>query len=125
MSIEINKDFVAELSEAALRALVKTGDALRTEVIEAQVVPRAGGALQDTSFIEKDEDAGTVRLVFNQPYAEHLYRHPEYTFNRGEKDGGSTGNLNARGEWLEPWISGEKADRPAEIFVAQLKKELE
>lgn len=30
MSIEINKDFVAELSEAALRALVKTGDALRT-----------------------------------------------------------------------------------------------
>ena len=124
MSIEINKNFVAELSEAAFRALVKTGDALRTEVIEAQVVPRRQGTLQDTSFIEADESAGAVRLIFNQPYAEHLYRHPEYNFNRGKKDSGSTGNPNARGEWLEPWISGEEAGRSAEIFAAQLKEEM-
>ena len=117
MSIEINKNFVAELSEAAFRALVKTGDALRTEVIEAQVVPRDQGTLQDTSFIEADESAGAVRLIFNQPYAERLYRHPEYTFQIGK-------NPNARGEWLEPWISGEEAGRSAKIFAAQLKEEM-
>lgn len=118
MSIEINKNFVAELSEMAFRALVKTGDALRTEIKSAQVMPFDNGDMQNNlTFVEADPEERAVRIITNAPQAEHLYRHPEYNFQIGD-------NPNARGEWLEPWISGEEAGRPAEIFAAQLKEEM-
>lgn len=119
MSIELNIGVIESISEAAFRALQKTGDALRTEVVDAKVMPYNNGTMQnDNTYVESDPAAGTVRIVTDAPQAEHLYIHPEYDFQIDN-------NPNARGAWLEPWVSGSKADRPAEIFAAMLRKELE
>ncbi len=39
MSIELNIGVIESISKAAFRALIKTGDALRTEVVDAKVMP--------------------------------------------------------------------------------------
>lgn len=118
MSIELNVGVIESISESAFRALKKTGDALLTEVVNAQVMPFRKGTMQnDNTYVDEDSAAGTVRIVTDAPQAEHLYIHPEFHFSHDD-------NPNARGEWLQPWIDGESADRPAEIFSAMLREEM-
>ena len=45
-----------------------------------------------------------------------MYFHPEYNFQKAN-------NPNAGGEWLEPWINGDKKDFVPDTFQAILKKE--
>lgn len=119
MSIDIRKNLEAEISERAFRALEKTGDALLTEIRSAQVMPFNIGKMQgDQTYVQSEPANQSVRIVTNAPQAQRLYTHPEYNFQRGN-------NPNAGGEWLEPWISGREAGRPAEIFADMLKEEMD
>ena len=119
-TIKLNMPRVKQLDKAAVRALEKTAEALHTEVVQAQVVPRMDGALQgekmfvDTSGIT----AGKVSIVHEGPYARRLYYHPEYNFQKEpweedvkNKDGTIShlthkGNPNAKGRWFEDWLPG-------------------
>lgn len=119
-TIKLNMPRVKQLDKAAVRALEKTAEALHTEVVQAQVVPRMDGALQgekmfvDTSGIT----AGKVSIVHEGPYARRLYYHPEYNFQKEpweedvkNKDGtishlSHEGNPNAKGRWFEDWLPG-------------------
>lgn len=119
-TIKLNMPRVKQLDKAAVRALEKTAEALHTEVVQAQVVPRMDGALQgekmfvDTSGIT----AGKVSIIHEGPYARRLYYHPEYNFQKEpweedvkNKDGTIShltheGNPNAKGRWFEDWLPG-------------------
>jgi len=128
--ITINTTAVNQLCDLAKQALVQTAEALHTEVVQAEVMPRDTGCLQNEStFVYTSQiDMGKVSLVSSTPYARRLYFHPEYNFHRGEwfdKAGKSHGgNSNAGGLWLKPWIDGEHKDFCPETFKRLYKRQL-
>ena len=104
-TVTINTRKVKQLTQAQIFALEQTAGSLRTEVGQAQVMPRDTGTMQGVStFIDRSRSqSGIVSLVTQTPYARRLYFHPEYNFQTKE-------NPNAQGKWLEPWINGKEKD---------------
>lgn len=105
------------LTDAQITALEQTAEALHTDVVQAQVIPRDSGHLQDDStFVDCSQSkSGTVSLVSQTPYARRLYYHPEYNFS-------TTENPNAQGKWYEDWINGDKKDFCFKTFAALYKR---
>ena len=69
------------------------------------------GRLVESCHIENDTD-----VVWKTPYVRRHYYHPEYNFQKAN-------NPHAGGEWLEPWIDGDRKDFVRETFESLLKKE--
>ena len=109
--IRIFDSAVKKLTNAQIKALEKTAEALHTDVVQAQVMPRDTGHLQkESTFVDYSKSkSGLVSLISQTPYARRLYFHPEYNFQTKE-------NPNAQGKWLEPWISGDKKEWCSEAF---------
>lgn len=99
--VRIDQGKIRQLTAAKITALEKTAEALHTEIVQAQVIPRDTGALQNEStFVDHSEsNQGRCAIVSSTPYARRLYYHPEYNFQ-------TTENPNARGKWFEPWMKG-------------------
>lgn len=116
-TVKINTRKVKQLTNAQIMALEQTAEALHTEVLQAQVMPRDTGRLQnDSTFVDTSRSkSGTVSLVSQTPYARRLYFHPEYNFQTKE-------NPNAQGKWLEPWISGKEKDFCQEEYIRRYKQ---
>lgn len=100
-SVTLNLPRIRQLTQAAITALEQTGEALHTEVVQAQVMPFDTGHLEeDATFVDYSDSAdGIVRIISSTPYARRLYYHPEYNFQTDE-------NPFAGGEWFEPWLPG-------------------
>lgn len=111
--VTINTKKIRQLTKAQITALEQTGEALHTEVVQAQVMPRDTGNLQNEStFVDYSNSLrGKVSLVSSTPYARRLYYHPEFDFKKTE-------NPNAKGHWYEDWIDGKEKD-----FVTNAYKE--
>lgn len=103
--ISLNLPTIRRLENAQIDALEKTAEALHTEVVQAEVMPRDTGAMQNEStFVDYSKSArGRVSIVTSTPYARRLYFHPEYDYQKYE-------NAFAMGKWYEPWINGVYAD---------------
>ena len=116
-TVTINTRKIKQLTSAQITALEQTAEALHTDVVQAQVMPRDTGHLQnDSTFVDySNSKNGTVSLISQTPYARRLYYHPEYEFQK--KD-----NPNAQGRWLEPWINGDKKEFCAKAFMALFKR---
>ena len=99
--VRIDQGKLRQLTRAKITALEKTAEALHTEIVQTQVMPRDTGALQNEStFVDYSKSAqGSCAIVSSTPYARRLYYHPEYNFSTEE-------NPNARGKWFEPWMKG-------------------
>ena len=118
-TIKLNMARINELSQAAVRALELTAEALHTEVVQAQVMPFDTGHLEeDATFVDySNSQNGKVTLVSSTPYARRLYYHPEYNFQTKE-------NPNAKGKWLDDWLpGGGEADFAPNAFKRLYKKE--
>lgn len=117
-TVKLNAPRINRLTQAAVIALEQTGEALHTEVVQAQVMPRDTGAMQNEStFVDYSESAqGKVRIVSSTPYARRLYYHPEFNFQKTE-------NPNAKGNWYEDWMKGGKHENFApRVFKAIYRK---
>lgn len=132
----INKLKMRQLSTAAVRSLEQTAEALKTEVQQAQVIPRDTGNLQGEAFSVdlKDSRSGKVRLVHSAPYARRVYFNPDgmkfhkqawesvetVTGKNGKKRQKKVkhdGNPNARDHWFDDWLpGGSKQDFCAKAF---------
>jgi hypothetical protein len=115
--VKINTHRVKELTKATVTALEQTAEALHTEVVQAQVMPRDTSALQnDSTFVDYSQSAkGRATLVSSKPYARRLYYHPEYDFKTDE-------NPNAKGRWYEDWIRGDKKNFCKSAYKAFYKR---
>ena len=121
MQIRINLDpaAIARLSKAIEPAMQLTMDALRGDVISAQVMPLDQGDMQNKQThteVSRSGDAVIGELVTHAPQALRLYHHPEYNYQ-------TVNNHNARGLWYDPWISGERSGFAKEVFAAAYKRE--
>lgn len=94
------------------KALLKTADAVKTDLRQSQTMPFDTGQLQNRStFIDgSNVDAGKVSVVSDTPYARRLYFHPEFNFSKRE-------NPYAGAAWFEPYISGAKKDYALKVFT--------
>lgn len=117
--VKINTGMIKRISQAQIRALEQTAEALHTEVVQDQVIPRDTGTLQnEKTFVDySNSQNGTVSLIHEGPYARRLYFHPEYNFQ-------TTENPNAKGRWFEDWMNGGKnEDFAKNAFSEFYKKE--
>lgn len=118
-SVKLNMAEIERLTDAAVLALEETAEALHTEIVQAQVVPRDLGTLQGEAFFVDDSRSaeGKVTLVHSTPYARRLYFHPEYKFQKHE-------NPNAKGKWFEDWEPGGKYETFAEEAFIELYRRI-
>lgn len=117
-TIKINFPKIKQLDRSTVTALEETIEALKTEVINAQVMPFDTGNMQNNSTFTdiSNSKKGSVSLITSTPYARRMYYHPEYNFQTKE-------NAHAQGNWLEPWISGKNKNFVGKAFVGFYKKE--
>lgn len=113
--IKLNMGIINQLTGAAVTALEETAESLHTDIVQAQVVPRDTGNLQNESFSidTSHSSSGKVSLVHSTPYARRLYYHPEYNFKKDE-------NPNAKGKWFEDWEQGGRKADFAQKAYAQI-----
>lgn len=117
MSIDIQISGLApDIQKALETALSKTMEVLRQDVVDAQVMPRDQGAMQNNQTYAQCRGL-EGNLITDSPQARRLYYHPEYNFQQGH-------NKNAGGEWLEPWLNGQKKTFVRDTMEQILKKEL-
>lgn len=122
VQIKIYPKALKEIDNAVIRTAELAMEALKTDVISDQVMPFNTGTMQNTdTFVDTQQDGETVISalvtgVTGSPQARRLYYHPEYNFQTGN-------NHNARGEWLESWIDGDKKNFVPDMFIRILKKE--
>lgn len=102
---KVNNAKLKQINFSSEIALIKTADALKSDLIQSQTMPFKTGALQNRSTFVDDTQSnrGVVGVVSDTPYARRLYFHPEYNFSKAA-------NPNAGGMWFEPYIDGEKKD---------------
>ena len=135
--ITLNHSLIRNLDSAAVRALEMTAEALHTEIVQAQVIPRDTGVLQGEktairagqssvsaypdgteviNTVTKAEN-GHISIITEGPQARRLYFHPEYNFQKDE-------NPNAKGHWFEDWLPGGISEDVAlKAFEKLYKKE--
>ena len=118
VKVNINQSKIKELTNAANIALVKTAELVLSDVRDAQVMPFETGDMQnDKTFVDdKDKDKGKVAIVTDVPQARKLYYHPEFNFSQDH-------NSNAKGNWFDDWIDGNKKDFATDTFKKVYKKE--
>lgn len=116
MNIKLDYAAIGKLETAMKVAATMAIEALKTEVVTAQVMPFDYGDMQNAQTftdVSRDGESITARVITGSPQARRLYYHPEYNFQ-------TVNNPNAGGEWLKPWIEGERKgflqDRYSEFF---------
>lgn len=114
--VTLNHRLIRRLDRAAVVSLEQTAEAVHTDVVQAQVIPRDSGNLQENTFCDYSRSgSGIVQIVSQNPYARRLYYHPEYNFSTAE-------NTNARGRWYDDWINGDKKDFAEKTFAALYRR---
>jgi len=111
VKVNMDRGKINTLSAAAKKAVGMTAEQLRTELIQAQVMPFDEGTLQNVqTFVDMQAlKKGQVQIIHDTPYAARLYFNPQFNFSTDT-------NANAQGEWWEPWLTGDKRKRPSELF---------
>lgn len=111
VNFTLNYKNLAAIDEIATQSLIKTANAIKTDVEQSETMPMDKGNLQNRStFIDKSQAKDLkVMIVSDTKYARRLYFHPEYHFNREH-------NKNAGGKWFEPYIDGTKKDYAERMF---------
>lgn len=112
--VRINTSRIRQINQVTKTALQQTAEVLHTEIVQAQIIPRMDGHLQNEKFYVDTSklSQGKVKLTFEGPYARRLYYHPEYNFHQSQwqtPDGRQhDGNPNAKGHWFEDWLPNGK-----------------
>lgn len=116
VKVTINQAALKNLEQIQQQAIEMTAEAVKSDIVTSQVVPKDTNQLELSGFVDPSElKKGKVKLVYDTPYARRLYWHPEYDF-RTDK------NPHARGKWMEPYYAGDKQKFVKQTFAAFVKQ---
>lgn len=106
-----------KLTDAQRKAIEATGEKMIADKIRSQEIPFLEGTLQNISTrVDKPKiDKGFLSIVHEVPYAKRLYYHPEYNFTK-------LYNINAKGEWWEDFLTGDKKEKPRDYYAVFIKR---
>lgn len=128
-TVKLNMPVLKRLTAAAQVSLAQTAEAIHTNVVQSQVMPRNTGTLQNESTFVYTQDIanGKVELISSTPYVRRLYYHPEYNFHQSpwvdDKGKRHEGNANAKGRWLDDYLKdGKKRNFAPDTFAKLYKK---
>ena len=128
-TVKLNMPVLKRLTAAAQVSLAQTAEAIHTNVVQSQVMPRDTGTLQNESTFVYTQDIanGKVELISSTPYVRSLYYHPEYNFHQSpwvdDKGKRHEGNANAKGRWLDDYLKdGKKRNFAPDTFAKLYKK---
>ena len=128
-AVKLNMPVLKRLTAAAQVSLAQTAEAIHTNVVQSQVMPRDTGTLQNESTFVYTQDIanGKVELISSTPYVRRLYYHPEYNFHQSpwvdDKGKRHEGNANAKGRWLYDYLKdGKKRNFAPDTFAKLYKK---
>ena len=99
MAFTFYKAKIKEFDKDIQTALEQTGEALHTEVVNAEVMPFDVGTMQnDDTFVDYSNSRyGAVSLITTSPQARRLYYHPEYDFQTINNNfAGASGLIHGR-----------------------------
>ena len=115
-TLKLNNSALKKITKGAKIALGETAEAVKTEVVNAQVVPFDVGTMQESMDVDRSKiNNGLATITVNTPYARRMYFHPEYNFQK-------TNNPNAKGKWFEDWMPDGKYGNFAKQEFAKLYK---
>lgn len=118
MEIKWNTKVLEMISDQAKLAILDTAEAIKTDLVQSQTVPKDHGDLESDMFIDdKRIIKGVARLVFDKIYARKVYFDPEIHIKQGQ-------NPNAKQHWLDDYISGSKKELPIKYFKQCYKRRI-
>lgn len=112
VTVSMNNQALNQIKQAQIIACKKTAMKMLAEKVDAQEIPMDEGTLQNV-YTDVDDSAarnGLVQITTQGPYAARLYYNPQYNFNQQF-------NTNAKGEWWEDFLTGDKKDRPQQLYA--------
>ena len=119
LEFDLDDSILDDIEDDAVVAMWKTAEALHTDLIQSQTIPFLSGNLQNTATsVLPKKRAKVYRLVSATEYAQRLYEHPEFNFNKEE-------NPDAGAGWFDPYIEGDKKDLALEYFTKFAKAIME
>lgn len=113
VTIKLDTAKISRLQAVSKQAFEMTVEAVLTDIKTSQVVPKDTGALEDSAYTEIKNNVGMI--IFDTPYARRMYWHPEYNFRHDK-------NPNAKGLWMEDYLTGEKKQWIIETYGKFLKQ---
>lgn len=116
--MKLDQSKINKLAQAQIQALEMTAEAVKSDVVASQVVPKDVGTLERSAYVETSQSKeGKAAVGFNTPYARRLYWHPEYNF-RTDK------NPNAQGKWMHMYLPGGSKKTFVQDTFSKLLKQL-
>ena len=122
MGVKLTLDTAAlnALWEVAKRAALQTAEVIHGDLVSSQTMPFNTGTMQNSQTFSDSREEGEAfiaSVITDSPQARRLHFHPEYNFQKAN-------NPNAGGEWLMPYLTGEKRDLAEKTFAEVMKKEV-
>lgn len=119
MNIRLNNTNISRINEEALEALLDTAEAIKTDLIQSQVIPFDTGTMQnDSTYVDNRRIIkGIAKIITDTAYSRKVYFDPEINVK-------TTNNPNAKKYWMEDYISGAKKDLPIQYYSKLLKRRL-
>lgn len=119
MKITFNTKNINMINDIAKDALLDTAEAVKTDLIQSQMMPFDTGEMQNVStFVDNRRVIrGIARIVTDTPYARRVYFDPELEISIKK-------NPNAKQYWFEDYISGEKKNLPIKYYQQMLKRRM-
>lgn len=115
--VTLNQSAIKQLEQAQKTALEMTAEAVKSDIVTSQVLPKQTGELERSGFVDTSQvKQMKVKIIYDTPYGRRLYWHPEYRFRKDK-------NMNAQGKWMESYQSGEKKDFARNTFITFLKQQ--
>lgn len=121
MKITYNTKNINMILEEANIALWETADAIKTDLVQSQTVPKDHGDLESDMFVDPPNPSknikGVVKIVNPAVYSRKVYFDPGIHIRQGK-------NPNAKQYWFEDYITGSKKDLPIKYFKQILKRRI-
>lgn len=111
LTVYLNAGAIDLKKKKLLECLWKAVEAVHTDLVQSQTMPRKTGYLQNeaTYVVKPEENGGKAGIHTVAEYATRLYYHPEFKFNKDK-------NPNAQAYWLKTYITGDDSDLMMDFF---------
>ncbi len=123
--VKINTSVVKKIQDAAFIAMELTAEAVLSDIVSRQVVPKDNNDLEDSGFVEEIKQ-GVYAIVFDTPYARRWYFNLPVTDKNGKHYRPATfqktKNANAQAHWMDYYLDGEGKEWLIQTFIKLWKE---